>query len=194
MRKSKVERKTLETEISIELNIDGAGQKKIITGLRFFDHMLDQLAAHGYFDLEISVNSIDKDQHHIIEDTAITLGEAFKKALGDKKGINRYGYTIIPMDDALSLCSIDLCGRQYCNFDADIKEERVSDFETILLKHFFYSFSAGSMSNVHIKLLDGKDPHHKIEAIFKSFARALNMACSINKNHSDVMPSTKGTI
>jgi imidazoleglycerol-phosphate dehydratase len=194
MRKSSVERKTLETEVFVDLNIDGTGKKKISTGIKFFDHMLEQLAAHGYFDLEINVISHDKDTHHILEDVALTLGDAFKKALGDKKGINRYGYTLIPMDEALTMCSVDLSGRPFSNVDAPISEEKVSDFETVLVKHFFNSFSVASLSTVHIKLMYGEDTHHKIEAIFKSFARALNIACSINKDHSDITPSTKGII
>ncbi|OGI16607.1 MAG: imidazoleglycerol-phosphate dehydratase [Candidatus Melainabacteria bacterium RIFOXYA12_FULL_32_12] len=194
MRESKVERKTLETEISIKLNLDGTGSKKINTGIKFFDHMLDQLSSHGYFDLEIEVKSHDNDPHHIVEDTSLALGEAFKKALGDKKGINRYGYTTIPMDEALTLCSIDLSGRPYCNFDAKMTEERVRDFETILTNHFFQSFSVGSLSTLHISLLYGEDTHHIIESIFKAFARALNTACSINKEHAESIPSTKGTI
>jgi len=194
MRKSSVERKTLETEITVNLNLDGEGKKSINTGIKFFDHMLEQLAAHGYFDLDIQVKSLDLDGHHIVEDVALTLGEAFKKALGDKKGINRYGYTLIPMDEALTLTSIDLSGRPYCNVDAEIEQEKVSDFETILVKHFFNSFSTASLSTIHIKLMYGEDTHHKIESIFKSFARALNIACSINKDHENITPSTKGVI
>jgi len=194
MRKSSGERKTLETEVSVDLSIDGTGKKKISTGIKFFDHMLEQLAAHGYYDLEINVISHDKDTHHILEDVALTLGDAFKKALGDKKGINRYGHTLIPMDEALTMCSVDLSGRPFSNVDAPISEEKVSDFETVLVKHFFNSFSVASLSTVHIKLMYGEDTHHKIESIFKSFARALNIACSINKDHSDIMPSTKGII
>lgn len=194
MRKSSVERKTLETEVKVELNLDGTGKKQINTGMKFYDHMLEQLAAHGYFDIEINVVSHDKDNHHVLEDVAITLGEAFKKALGDKKGINRYGQTLIPMDEALTLTSIDLSGRPYSNVDVDIKDERVSDFETVLVKHFFGSFSISSMSTIHIKQMYGEDTHHIIESIFKSFARALNQACSINKEHSDITPSTKGVI
>lgn len=194
MRECKIKRKTLETEISIKLNLDGTGNKKINTGIKFLDHMLDQLASHGYFDLEIDVKSLDKDSHHIVEDTALTLGSAFKKALGDKKGINRYGYTIIPMDEALTLCSIDLSGRPFSNFDAEIPEERVSDLETLLVKHFFSSFSTGSMSTLHISLLFGEDTHHIIESMFKAFARALRTACSINPEHPETVPSTKGSI
>ena len=194
MRTAITERKTLETEVSVSLNLDGRGAKKINTGIKFFDHMLEQLAAHGYFDLEVDVKSHDLDTHHIIEDVALTLGQAFKDALGDKKGINRYGYTLIPMDEALTLTSIDLSGRPHCNFNVNIKEERVSDFETVLTKHFFSSFAVASLSTIHIKLMYGEDTHHEIESIFKSFARTLNIACSINKDHADITPSTKGMI
>ncbi|MFA6990160.1 MAG: imidazoleglycerol-phosphate dehydratase HisB [Candidatus Gastranaerophilaceae bacterium] len=194
MRTAIVERKTLETEINVKLNIDGEGKKKINTGIRFFDHMLEQFAAHGYFDLEIQVNSIDKDPHHIVEDVSITLGNAFKKALEDKKGINRYGHTLIPMDEALTLTSIDLSGRPHCNFDVVIHEDKVSDFDTILVKHFLNSFAVASLSTIHIKLMYGEDTHHIIESIFKSFARALNIACAINTKHNDTTPSTKGIL
>ena len=194
MRTATIDRKTFETEIRVNLNIDGKGNKKINTGIRFFDHMLEQFAAHGHFDLEIEVNSLDKDLHHIIEDVAITIGEAFKKALGDKKGIYRYGYTLIPMDEALTLTSIDLSGRPYCNYDVQIKEEKTSDFDTILVKHFLSSFAVASLSTVHIKLMYGEDTHHIIESIFKSFARALRQASDINAEYKDITPSTKGIL
>ena len=149
MRKSNVERKTLETEVQISLGLDGTGQKNITTGIKFFDHMLEQLAAHGYFDLDIKGESKDKDPHHIVEDVALTLGEAFLKALGDKKGIKRYGSAVIPMDEALTLTSIDISGRPYCGFDVPISEERVNDFETTLTKHFF-SLQIGFSGNGQI--------------------------------------------
>ncbi len=194
MRTASVERKTLETEIKINLNIDGTGVKNINTGVKFFDHMLEQLASHGYFDLDINAKSLDGDQHHVVEDTALALGEAFRKALDDKKGINRYGSKLIPMDEALTQVSIDISGRPYCGFTAEIGEELVSEFETALVKHFFMSLSTTAMMTVHIRLLDGDDPHHKIESIFKSFARALKQACKINIEHSEILPSTKGVI
>lgn len=194
MREGRAERKTLETEITVSLKLDGTGKANIDTGIKFYDHMLHQLASHGYFDLDIKVVSHDNDPHHILEDTALTLGEAFKQALGDKKGINRYGYTVIPMDESLSLCSIDLSGRPFCGMDAVFTDEKVRDMDTILIKHFFTSFATASMSTVHIKLLSGEDTHHQIESMFKAFARALNMACSINKEHSGEIPSTKGSI
>lgn len=194
MRSSNVERKTLETEVKVNLNLDGSGQKKINTGIRFFDHMLEQFAAHGYFDIEIEVKSHDLDTHHILEDVAITLGDAFKKALDDKKGITRYGYTLIPMDEALTLCSVDLSGRPFSNVDAEIQEEKVSDFETVLINHFFSSFAVASLSTIHVKLMYGEDTHHKIESIFKAFARAMRIACTIDKEHADKTPSTKGIL
>ena len=194
MRKAQNERKTLETEVTVSLNLDGTGQKNISTGIRFFDHMLEQLAAHGQFDLDLTVTSHDKDTHHVVEDVAITLGEALKQALGDKKGITRYGKMLLPMDEALALVAVDLSGRPYSNVDAKIEEERVSDFETVLLKHFFNSLAVASLSTIHISLLYGEDTHHKIEAIFKSFARALKEAVSIDPKNKDSVPSTKGIL
>lgn len=194
MRKSTIERKTLETEVIIKLELDGSGNKNISTGIRFLDHMLEQLASHGYFNIDIEVNSKDKDPHHIVEDVALSLGEAFKKALGDKKGINRYGFAVVPMDEALALTSIDISNRAFSGFNVELKEARVSDFETLLLRHFFSSFASSASLTLHVKLLEGEDTHHKIEAVFKSFARALNTACSINKEHSETIPSTKGVI
>lgn len=194
MRSSKKIRKTLETEITVELNLDGTGKHEITTPIKFFTHMLEQVAAHGNFDLKIDVKSHDLDNHHVVEDVAITLGEAFREALGDKKGITRYGSFILPMDEALSLAVIDLSGRIFSKITADIKDEKTSDFETVLLPHFFGSFAQASLSTIHIKLLDGSDTHHIIEAIFKSFARALRIACSIDENKKDEIPSTKGLL
>ena len=194
MRTSTKERKTLETEVTVELNLDGTGKREINTPIKFFTHMLEQFAAHGGFDLKINVKSHDQDNHHVVEDVALTLGEAFKEALGDKKGINRYGSFTLPMDEALSLAVVDLSGRAFSKLSADIKDERTSDFETVILPHFFNSFAQSSLSTIHIKMLDGTDTHHIIEAIFKSFARALNIACTIDENKKDVIPSTKGIL
>lgn len=194
MRKSEKVRKTLETEVKIELNLDGEGKREISTPIKFFTHMLEQFAAHGGFDLKIDVQSHDKDNHHVVEDVALTLGEAFKEALSDKKGITRYGSFTLPMDEALSLAVVDLSGRAFSRVDAVIKDEKTSDFETVLLPHFFQSFSQASLSTIHIKLLDGTDTHHIIEAIFKSFARALKVACAIDEAKKDVIPSTKGIL
>jgi len=194
MRKASVERKTLETEINIYISLDGTGSKKISTGLKFFDHMLEQMASHGYFDLEIQAKSLDQDGHHIVEDVALALGEAFRKAVADKKGINRYGNAVIPMDESLSQVAIDFSGRPYCCYTGVIGEEMVGDMESAMVKHFFVSFSTAAMMALHVRLLDGEDPHHKVESMFKAFARALNQACSINKEHSGILPSTKGVI
>lgn len=194
MRKSEKIRKTLETEVKIELNLDGEGKREISTPIKFFTHMLEQFSAHGSFDLKIDVKSHDKDNHHVVEDVALTLGEAFKEALGDKKGVFRYGSFILPMDEALSMAVVDLSGRAFSRVDALIKEERTSDFETVLLAHFFNSFAQASLSTIHIKLLDGTDTHHIIEAVFKSFARALKIACAIDETKKDVIPSTKGIL
>jgi len=194
MRVSSKVRATLETEVKIELNIDGTGKREINTPIKFFSHMLEQFAAHGGFDLKVDVTSHDKDNHHIVEDVALTLGEAFKEALSDKKGIVRYGSFILPMDESLSLAVVDLSGRAFSKVDVQIKDEKTSDFETVLLPHFFNSFAQASLSTIHIKLLDGSDTHHIIEAVFKSFARALNVACSIDEKKKDVIPSTKGIL
>lgn len=194
MRISKKERKTLETEVMVELNLAGSGVREINTPIKFFTHMLEQFAAHGGFDLKIDVQSHDKDNHHVVEDVALTLGEAFKEALADKKGINRYGSFILPMDEALSLAVVDLSGRAFSKVDVEIKDERTSDFETVLLAHFFNSFAQASLSTIHIKMLDGSDTHHIIEAVFKSFARALRIACSIDESKKGIIPSTKGLL
>lgn len=194
MRTSEKIRKTLETEVKIELDIDGTGEREINTPIKFFTHMLEQFAAHGGFDLKINVQSHDKDNHHVIEDVALTLGEAFKEALGDKRGIHRYGSFILPMDEALSLAVVDLSGRAFSRIDVEIKDEKTSDFETVLLPHFFNSFAQSSLSTIHIKMLDGSDTHHIIEAVFKSFARALRTACSIDESKKDIIPSTKGLL
>lgn len=194
MRTSQKIRKTLETEVKIELNIDGTGQREINTPIKFFTHMLEQFAAHGGFDLKIEVQSHDKDNHHVIEDVALTLGEAFKEALCDKMGIIRYGNFILPMDEALVLSVVDLSGRAFSKTDVLIKDEKTSDFETVLLPHFFNSFAQASQSTIHIKMLDGSDTHHIIEAVFKSFARALKISCSIDEKNKDSIPSTKGLL
>ena len=194
MRTASIERNTLETKIKLTLNIDGSGDKNIQTDIPFFKHMLEQFCAHGYFDINLEVISLDKDFHHAVEDTAIALGQAFKEALGDKKGIKRYGNAIIPMDEALTMTAIDLSGRPFCNADLRIQEEKTGDFDTILIKHFFSSFANSSLSTIHIKTLYGEDTHHTIEATFKSFARAMKQACEIDEAHKNITPSTKGIL
>ena len=194
MRECNKTRITNETEINVHLNIDGTGISKINTGIKFFNHMLEQMAHHACFDMEINAVSKDLDNHHIVEDVAITLGEALKEALGDKKGINRYGEKILPMDEALVLSVVDISGRVFSKVSADIKDEKTSDFETVILPHFFSSFAQSALMTIHIKMLDGFDTHHIIEAIFKSFARALKTAVSIDEKNADKIPSTKGVL
>lgn len=194
MRQSAKLRETKETKINVNLNIDGNGDYKINTGIKFFDHMLEQLAHHAGFDLEIDVTSHDKDNHHVVEDVAITLGQAFLEALGDKKGITRYGEKILPMDEALVLSVVDISGRIFSKTDVVVKDEKTSDFETVILPHFFASFAQAALMTIHIKMLDGYDTHHIIEAVFKSFARALRTAVSYDENNKDKVPSTKGVL
>lgn len=194
MRQSVKVRKTAETEINVKLNLDGKGEYKINTGIKFFDHMLEQFAHHSNFDLELTALSLDKDNHHIVEDVAITLGSAVAEALGDKKGIKRYGEKILPMDEALVLSVVDISGRVFSKVDAQINDEKTSDFETVILPHFFSSFAQAALMTIHIKMLDGFDTHHIIEAIFKSFARALRDAVSFDEYNMDRVPSTKGIL
>ncbi len=192
MRTATICRKTNETDIVIDINLDGTGKYDIQTELKFFKHMLEQFACHSKFDLTIKAVSLDSDEHHLVEDTALALGSAIIKALNDKKGINRYGQSILPMDEALVLCAVDLSGRPFSKVDVQINTEKISDFSTILLPHFFQSFASSSNTTVHIKQLDGADPHHIAEAAFKSFARAISSAVKIG--NSKDLPSTKGTL
>lgn len=194
MRQSNKLRETAETKIKVELNIDGSGNYNINTGIKFFDHMLEQLAHHAGFDLNIEVTSHDKDNHHVVEDVAITLGQALNDALGDKKGITRYGEKILPMDEALVLSVVDISGRIFSKTDVTVRDEKTSDFETVILPHFFSSFAQAALMTIHIKMLDGYDTHHIIEAVFKSFARALKIAVSYDINNQDKIPSTKGIL
>lgn len=193
-RTASVKRTTKETQIIMDLNLDGKGVGKISTGIGFFDHMLEGFTKHGFFDMELTVNGdLHVDGHHTVEDTGIVLGQAIKEAIGDKKGIKRYGQFILPMDDALVLCAIDLCGRPYLNFDAQFPVERVGYLETELIQEFFYAISYSAGMNLHIKVLDGRNTHHIIEAMFKAFAKALDMATSFDERIVDVL-STKGTL
>lgn len=192
MRNGVIKRTTNETEITAELCLDGRGCSEIDCGCAFFKHMLEQFVCHSGFDLKLSAKSKDGDNHHLIEDTAIALGCAFKEALADKSGINRYGQCILPMDEALVLCAVDISGRAFSTTELDIKCERVSDFETILVPHFFYSFAQNAAVSIHIKQLSGTDSHHIIEAAFKSFARAISQAAQ--KNDTGKIPSTKGCL
>ncbi len=191
-RVGKTHRKTKETDIEIELNLDGKGNSDITTGLAFFDHMLDQLARHGQMDLKIHVDGdLEVDEHHTIEDTAIALGEVFNEALGDKLGIERYGFCL-PMDDCLAQVAIDFGGRNWLVWDADFKREKVGDMPTEMFYHFFKSFSDGAKANLNIKV-EGTNEHHKIEAIFKAFAKAIKMAVKRDVEKM-VLPSTKGVL
>lgn len=193
-RTAQLNRKTKETDISVTLNLDGAGTSEIATGIGFFDHMLEGFAKHGFFDLKCTVKGdLQVDGHHTVEDAGIVLGQAIAKAVGDKKGIRRYGYFILPMDDALALCAVDLCGRPYLNFDCTFPTVRVGELDTELVREFFYAVSYSAGMNLHIKLLDGINSHHMIEAIFKAFAKALDQAVGYDPRVEDVL-STKGAL
>ncbi len=194
-RTAAIHRKTSETEIRLKLNLDGRGKAKVSTGIRFFDHMLDLVARHGAFDLSIDARGdLDVDQHHTVEDVGITLGEAVKKALGDKKGILRAGYFLMPMDETLAAAAIDLSGRPHCLVKAKINAPRVGDFQSELLEDFFLGFAQAAGANVHLRCLYGRSSHHQIEALFKCFARALRFAVSRDKRLRNVLPSTKGLL
>lgn len=193
-REAKITRTTKETDIQLALNIDGRGNGQIQTGIGFFDHMLEGFARHGFFDLEVSVKGdLHVDGHHTVEDTGIVLGQAIARAIGEKKGICRYGHSILPMDETLVLCAVDLCGRPYFQFDMEIPSPKVGDFDTELVREFFYAISYTCGMNLHIKLLSGINSHHMIEAAFKAFAKALDMATTIDARNEGVL-STKGTL
>lgn len=189
-----IQRKTKETDINVTFKVDGLGQSKINTGIGFFDHMLEGFAKHGFFDLECSVEGdLHVDGHHTVEDVGIVLGQAIKEAVGDKKGICRYGYFILPMDESLALCAVDLCGRPYLQFDCNFTTNRVGTLETELIREFFYAVSYAAGMNLHIKMLTPGNNHHMIEAMFKAFAKALDNATSKDSRISDVL-STKGSL
>jgi len=194
-RTSVVERNTAETRIAIHLVIEGRGQYKINTGIRFFDHMLELFTRHGAFDLELECDGdLDVDQHHTVEDVGIALGEAFDRALGDKRGILRAGYFLMPMDETLALAAVDLSGRAAFAVDTKVRTRLVGDLQTELVTDFFEGFARGARANIHVKTMYGRSNHHKIEAIFKAFARALRVACSRDKQLGDMLPSTKGLL
>ena len=194
MRSAKVERNTKETQITCELNLDGTGAAKIDTGIGFLDHMLNSFARHGFFDLNLSVKGdLYVDCHHTIEDTGIVLGQAIKEALGDKAGIARYGSSLLPMDETLVLCAIDLSGRPYLNFDMTFTAERVGYYDTEMVKEFFYAVSYSAGMNLHLKQMDGSNNHHLIEAAYKAFAKALDAAAKPEPRVSGTL-STKGTL
>ncbi|MCD7725970.1 MAG: imidazoleglycerol-phosphate dehydratase HisB [Clostridiales bacterium] len=193
-REAVIRRKTRETEISLSLNLDGAGRSEINTGIGFFNHMLEGFSKHGFFDLTLSVNGdLAVDGHHTVEDTGIVLGQALKEAVGDKAGVKRYGSFILPMDDALCLCAVDLCGRPYFHFECAFPTERVGELDTELVKEFFYAVSYSAGMNLHLKMLHGENAHHMIEAMFKAFAKALDEAVSFDERITGVL-STKGSL
>ncbi len=193
-RTAKQHRKTKETDISLNLNLDGSGTTQLNTGIGFFDHMLDGFARHGFFDLRVQVTGdLIVDTHHTIEDTGIVLGNAIRIALRDKRGIRRYGSCILPMDETLVLCAIDLSGRPYFSFEGEFTAERVGYMETEMVREFFYAISYSAGMNLHMKLLNGSNNHHMIEGLFKSFGRALDEATSRDPRIKDIM-STKGSL
>lgn len=189
-----VTRKTRETDIEITINLDGKGESNISTGVGFFDHMLTGFAKHGFFDLDVKVKGdLEVDCHHTVEDTGIVLGEAIKKALGDKKSIKRYGSFLLPMDETLVMCAIDLSGRPYLVYDAKFNVGKVGDFDTEMAKEFFYAISYSAGMNLHIKEMYGENAHHIIEAMFKGFAKALDEATLIDERVEGIL-STKGAL
>ena len=194
MRTASIKRKTSETDIAVTLNLDGTGRADIETGIGFLDHMLKSFAKHGFFDLTVKVKGdLYVDCHHTIEDTGIVLGEAIKEALGDKKSIKRYGSMLLPMDETLVLCAIDLSGRPYLNFKGEFTTDRVGDFDTEMVREFFYAVSYSAAMNLHLKILDAGNNHHMAEALFKAFGKALDLAVSEEPRITEVW-STKGSL
>ncbi len=194
-RTATIHRKTNETEIKLRLNLDGRGTSRVSTGIRFLDHMLDLVARHGAFDLTIEAKGdLDVDQHHTVEDTGIALGEAVAKAVGDKRGILRAGYFLMPMDETLAAAAIDLSGRPHCVVTGKMSAKRVGDFQTELTEDFFQGFAQAARANVHLRVVYGRSSHHQVEAIFKAFARALRFAVSRDRRLRNVLPSTKGLL
>ena len=192
MRSATIKRETTETNIKLRLALDGRGRYKVDTGIRFLDHMLELLARHGTFDLTLNATGdLDVDQHHTVEDVGIALGEAVSKALGSRRGINRAGYFVMPMDETLGVAAIDLSGRIHTVVDLKLRVRRVGDLQAELVHDFFAGFAQGARANVHVKILYGRSSHHQIEALFKAFARALRVACSRDKQLGRTLPSTK---
>ena len=195
MRRARADRRTKETQIEAALNIDGRGRYNISTGIRFLDHMLELFSKHGAFDLSMKAQGdLDVDQHHTVEDTGIVLGDLFAQALGDRRGINRAGYFVMPMDETLAVAAIDLSGRPAVVYRDLVRVRMVGDLQTELVEDFFGGFANHAGANVHLKVLYGRSSHHKIEAIFKCFARAMRYACSRDKRLRDELPSTKGLL
>jgi imidazoleglycerol-phosphate dehydratase len=192
VRRAVVNRVTTETQIALKLTLDGKGRYKVSTGIRFFDHMLELVTRHGGFDLELRAKGdLDVDQHHTVEDIGIALGEAVSAALGNRRGINRAGYFVMPMDETLGVAAVDLSGRVHAVTDLRLKVTKVGDLQSELVGDFFDGFAQGARANVHVKVLYGRSSHHQIEAVFKAFARALRYACSRDRRLAKVLPSTK---
>ena len=195
MRRALIDRRTTETQIRLELVLEGRGRYSVATGIRFLDHMLELFARHGAFNLDVqAAGDLDVDQHHTVEDLGIALGEAVSQALGSRRGINRAGYFVMPMDETLAVVALDLGGRPHAAIDLRLKVKRVGDLQAELVHDFFEGFAIGARANVHAKVLYGRSSHHHIEAVFKAFARALRVACSEDKQLAKALPSTKGLI
>jgi len=195
VRRGVIERQTTETSISIRLTLDGKGRYDVRTGVRFLDHMLELFTRHGGFDLRLqAAGDLDVDQHHTVEDIGIALGEAVEAALGTRRGINRAGYFVMPMDESIGVVAIDLGGRAQAVVETRVKTQKVGDLQADLLTDFFEGFARGARANIHLKVLYGRSDHHKVEALFKAFGRALRMACSRDRRLAKVMPSTKGLL
>ncbi|MEK6957376.1 MAG: imidazoleglycerol-phosphate dehydratase HisB [archaeon] len=195
MRKANVKRRTKETEIAVKLNIDGTGKSRIKIPIGFLSHMLETFGKTGAFDIEASVKGdLKVDQHHTIEDTGLVLGQAFKEALGEKKGINRAGFFVYPMDEALAVVAVDIGGRPFCRFDAKFRRRFCGKLDLDALEDFFYGFCVGLGANIAVKMPYGRSDHHKVEAIFKAFGKAMKMGCSVDKRMICEIPSTKGVI
>ena len=195
MRKAKLHRKTAETDIQVMLSVDGRGKYDVSTGIRFLDHMLELFARHGAFDLKLQASGdLDVDQHHTVEDVGIALGEAFDKALGNHRGILRAGYFVMPMDETLALAAVDFGGRAAAVVDTKVRTARVGDLQVELIADFFEGFARAARANVHARVLYGRSSHHKIESLFKAFARAMRVACSKDRRLQRMLPSTKGLL
>ena len=195
MRQSRVDRTTRETRVTVKLDIDGRGRGDIRTGIRFLDHMLELVARHGAFDLKVrATGDLDVDQHHVVEDAGITLGEAFARALGTKRGILRAGYFVMPMDETLAVAAIDLSGRPHAVVDLRLRVKQVGDLQSELVQDFFEGFAAAARANVHVKVMYGRSSHHQVEAVFKAFARALRAATARDARMARMLPSTKGLL
>jgi len=195
MRRALVNRQTKETSIALAITLDGKGRYRVRTGIRFLDHMLELVARHGAFDLKIdATGDLDVDQHHTVEDLGIALGEGISHALGNRRGINRAGYFVMPMDETLAVAAIDLGGRPHAVVDLKVRAARVGELQTELVADFFEGFAIGARANVHVKVMYGRSSHHQIEAVFKAFARALRVACARDRRLARMLPSTKGLL